>query len=216
MVSMSLVQPSQPASPGFGPAYLTSLMGRADHFRTIVREPAAMQVIAGKAFVSHIDALCRSADAPQTWRGMLPNSKKGFGQRMVIATGRGEAKAGDHPCRGNRGEQMKAFIPANAVTPADIGLSGQPTGATPFRVSCRNARTVEGFIQAALRLHLLHQIQTERHDRIAKLSLQAIELFAIGQGWECRSQVAQHVAVEGSFAGKLGPLANAIQIRRTS
>src|SRR6266702_1722043 len=207
MVSMSLVQPSQPASPGLGPAHFTALVRRADHLCTIVRVPAAMQVIACKAFVSDIDALCRSADTGQTRRGMPPNSKEGFGQRMVIATGRGEAKAGDHTRRGNRGEQMEALIPPNASAPADIGLSGQPSAATSLGISRGDARTVEGFIQAQLRLDLVHQVLTESHDDIARLSLQTIELLALRQGRKRRSQVAHRVAIEGAFAGKVRPLA---------
>src|SRR5213079_2502733 len=202
-----LTQPSQPASPGFGPAHFTALVRRADHLCTILRVPAAMQVIACKAFISDIDALRRSADTGQTRRGMPPNSKEGFGQRMVIATGGGEAKAGDHTRRGNRGEQMEALIPTNAIAPADIGLSGQPSAATSLGISRGNARTVQRFIQATLRLQLVHQVQTESHDDIALLTLQAIELLALRQGRKRRSQVAQRVAIEGAFAGKVRPLA---------
>src|SRR5258708_2255737 len=113
-----LAQSCQPASPGLGPAHLTTLMGRTDHFCAVAGLPAAMQLIACKAFVGHIDALSGSADTAQTWRGMLTSSEKGLGQRMVIATARGKAKTGNHPHRGNRGQQMKALIPANAVAPA--------------------------------------------------------------------------------------------------
>src|SRR5438309_10618699 len=55
-----LTQPSQPASPGFGPTNFAVLMGRANHLRTIGGLPVAMQTIPGEAFVSHIDTLCRS------------------------------------------------------------------------------------------------------------------------------------------------------------
>src|SRR5437868_3837136 len=78
-----LTQPSQPATPWFGPAHLTVLMGRADDLRTVLHVPVAMQTIACKAFVSHIDALCRSANTEQTRRGMPPNSKEGLRQRVV-------------------------------------------------------------------------------------------------------------------------------------
>src|SRR5256884_5819144 len=67
-----LAQSSQKAPPGFGPAHFTVLMRRADDLRAAVREPVAMQPIACKAFVCHIDALCRRADALQTWRGIPP------------------------------------------------------------------------------------------------------------------------------------------------
>src|SRR5437016_4994388 len=101
MVSMSLVQPSQKAPPGFGPAHLTVLMGRADDLRTVLPVPVAMQTIACKAFVSHIDALCRSATTEQTRRRMPPSSKEGLRQRVVVATGWCKAKTGNHAGRGH-------------------------------------------------------------------------------------------------------------------
>src|SRR6266487_5495566 len=152
-----LTQPSQPASPVFGrPAHFAALMWRADHLRTVSSLPVVMQLIASKAFVGNIDALRRSADTAQAWRGMCSCGEKSFGQRMVIATGRRKAKAGNHASWGNGGEQMQALIPANAVAPADVGLPGQPARATSLGIARGNARTVQGFIQAALCLHLLH------------------------------------------------------------
>src|SRR3989440_12374530 len=176
-----LAQPSQPASPRFGPAHFATLMGRADDLRTVTGLPVTMQSIPGEAFVGYIDALSWSADALQTRRGMLASGEKGLSQRMVIATGCGKAKAGDHAGRGNRGEQMEALIPANAIAPADIGLSGQPSAATSFRIACRNAPTVQCLIQTALRFHLGHQEQTENHDHIPIPPLPAIELLPPGQ-----------------------------------
>src|SRR2546421_5212632 len=104
---MSLVQPCQPASPGFGPTDFTALMWRANHLRTVTGLPVAMQPLPDEAFVGHIDALCRSADTAQTGRGMRSHGEKSLGQRMGIATGRGKAKTGNHAGRANRGEQME-------------------------------------------------------------------------------------------------------------
>src|SRR5262249_50181349 len=123
-----------------------------------------------------------------------------------ITAGRSKAKAGDHTGRGNRGEQMEALIPANAIAPADISLPGQPAGATPLGIACRNTRTVQRLIQTALRLHLFHQEQTEGHDHLTMLPGHAIELLQLGQGWEGRAQVAHRIAIEGAFTGKLPPL----------
>src|SRR2546421_12914173 len=72
-----LTQPSQPASPGFGPAHFTAWMGRADDLRAVSGLPVAMQAIPCEAFVGHIDALGGGADARQTGRGMPPSSKEG-------------------------------------------------------------------------------------------------------------------------------------------
>src|SRR5256884_7775341 len=179
-----LAQPSQPAPPVFGPAHLAALMGRADHLCAILCLPATMQVIACKAFVGDIDALGWRADTGQARRGMLTRREKGFGQGVVVATGWGKTKASNHASRSNRGEQMKALIPANAVAPADVGLSGQPARATPFGIAGGDARTVQRLIQAALRVHLLEQEQAEGHDGITKTPVQAIEFVALPQGGE--------------------------------
>src|SRR5437763_17076378 len=96
-------------------------------------------LIASKAFVGDIHALCWNADTGQTWRGLLSSGKKGLGQAVVVTTPRGKPEAGNHPHRGNRGEQMKSLIPAKAVAPANIGLSCQPAGAAPLGIACRNA-----------------------------------------------------------------------------
>src|SRR5690349_2013229 len=201
-----LTQSSQPASPVFGPAHLALLMRRADNLGSILLIPLAMQLIASKACVGDIDALCWNADTGQTWRGLLSSGKKGLGQAVVVTTPCGKPEAGNHPRRGNRGEQMKSFIPANTVAPANSGLSCQPAGAAPLGIACRNARTVQRLIQAALRLHVLNQEQTERHNDVAIVALQAIELLALGQGRKGRLQVALRIPVEGAFAGKLRPL----------
>ena len=132
--------------------------------------------------------------------------EKGLGQRMVIATGQSLAKPANHAGRSNRREQMEALIPANAIAPADVGLSGQPSRATPLGIARGDARTVQRLVQTMLRFHLVHQEQTEGHDHIAMLLRHSIELLTVGQGWERRSQVAQCIAVVGAFARKLRPL----------
>ena len=101
---------------------------------------------------------------------------------------------------------MKALIPANAVAPADVGLSGQPARATPFGIAGGDARTVQRLIQAVLRVHRLDQEQAEGHDDITIAPLQSIELLALRQGGKRRSQVAHRIAVEGAFTGKPRPL----------
>src|SRR5947209_1525784 len=82
----NLPQPSQPASPLFGPAHLAALMGRTDHHCAILYLPAIMQVITSKAFVRHIDALGWCTHAGQARRGMLARGKKGLDQAVVVAT----------------------------------------------------------------------------------------------------------------------------------
>src|SRR5579884_835580 len=109
MLSMSLSQPGQPAPPVFGPVYLAALVRRANHLSAILGLPTLMQLIAGKAFVGHIDAVRWHPSTGQTWRGVLAGGEKGLGQGVVVATGRGKAKAGNHAGRRNRTEQVKAL-----------------------------------------------------------------------------------------------------------
>src|SRR6266567_784195 len=202
-----LTQPSQPAPPVFGPAHFAPLVRRADHLGIVVLVPEAMQLIARKALIGHIDALGGRAHTGQARGRSVSHGQEGLRQRVVVATARSKAETSNHAGWGNGGEQMKAFIPPNAIAPADIGLPCQPASATPLRVSRRNARTVQGFIQAVLCLHLLNQVQTEGHDDSTILPLQPIELLAFWQGRKRWSQVAHRIAVEGAFARELRPLA---------
>ncbi len=101
---------------------------------------------------------------------------------------------------------MKAFVPADAITPANIGLTRQPAQAAPLRITGHGSRAVEHFVGRLLRVQQLHQKQSESRDRIAVRSLQPIELTAIGQPWKRFSQVIRCIAVKRSFARKLHPL----------
>src|SRR5579884_2307967 len=201
-----LAQPCQPAPPGLGPLLLAALMRRTDHLDTVHALPVAMHLLTGKALVGDVDPFGRRPDTAQTLAGKSSGGKKGFGQRVVIATGRGKAKAGNNARRTDGGEQMKALIPAHAVAPADIGLPGQPATPTPFGITGGYSRTIQGFVEAVLGLHLLHQIQSKGHDHLAVAALQPIELLTFGQGGKSRLQVALGIAVKGPFTGELPPL----------
>src|SRR5260221_10556677 len=126
----TLTQPRQPAPPSFGPAHCAPLVRRADDLSIIVLVPEAMHLLARKAFIGHIDALGWRAHTGQARGRSVSHGKEGLRQRVVVATRCSKAEAGNHAGWGNGGEQMKAFVPANAVAPADFGLSCQPAGAT--------------------------------------------------------------------------------------
>ncbi len=79
-----LTQSSQPASPVFGPAHLALLVGRADDLGSIRLVPLAMQLIASKAFVGEIDAVCWSAHTGQRRRGKLSSGKKVSARRWSL------------------------------------------------------------------------------------------------------------------------------------
>src|SRR5947209_15527919 len=103
-----LTQSSQPASPVFGPAHFAFLMGRADDLSAILLVPLPMHLLASKAFIGEIDAVCWSANTRETRRGKLSSSEKGLGQGVVVATACSKPEASNHASGGNRGEQMKA------------------------------------------------------------------------------------------------------------
>jgi hypothetical protein len=43
-------------------------------------------------------------------------------------------------------QQANTFVPAEAVTPADVQFTGQPAGVTSFDITGENRRAIEGFI----------------------------------------------------------------------
>ena len=95
-----------------------------------------MHLFACKALIGHIDALGWRTDTGQARGGSVSHGEKDVSQRVVIATGCGKAKAGNHAGWRNRGQQMKALIPANAIAPADVGLpANQPP--VPRRLASR-------------------------------------------------------------------------------
>src|SRR6266704_296382 len=143
MVSMIWRNPASQRRQSLDQRTRLALMWWADDLGTIRGLPLGVQQIPREAEVFDIDALRWSADTGQTRRGLLSSGKKGLSQPMIVATACGKAKTGNHANRGNGGEQMKALIPANAVAPANIGLSCQPACAPSFRIARGNARTVQ-------------------------------------------------------------------------
>jgi len=102
---------------------------------------------------------------------------------------------------------MEAFVPPQAITPANIGLACQPACAPAFGIAGHRRGTIQRFIQAALGLKKLDEIQAKGGDHIALLAHQPIELAAIRQGRKGGSQMQLSIAVKGAFALKLHPLA---------
>ena len=62
----------------------------------------------------------------------MPEGEEIPGQGLVFDTGWGQAEAGDDALGIDGKRQMKAFIPAQAVAPANVSLTGQPAGAPAF------------------------------------------------------------------------------------
>ena len=58
--------------------------------------------------------------------GSMPEVKEILGQGLVFDAGRGKAEAGDDASGIDRKQQVEAFIPTQAVAPANVGLASQP------------------------------------------------------------------------------------------
>lgn len=98
-----------------------------------------------------------------------------------MSAGWTEAKTGDdsHGCHTQ--QQMEAFVPSDAIAPADIGLSSQPTRATAFGIAGDRSGAIEDFIQTCLSLEQAYHVQSKGSDGIAKLSQESVELTAMRQ-----------------------------------
>ena len=72
----------------------------------------------------------------------MPEGEEVPGHGLVLDAGWGKAEAGDDPLGIDRKQQVEAFIPAQAVAPANVSLPGQPTGAPAFGRPGGNTGTV--------------------------------------------------------------------------
>jgi len=207
-----LPQAGQPATQGFGPMHASTRLMRWSHqIDLVLLVPSQSWPRARKAFVGHIRSVSRQATAAQLGRRRVASSKQGGCQVLIMRTRASKAKAGNDALSRDAQQEMEAFVPAKAITPADIGLTSQPAGAAPFRVACDGGGAIEDFVGTALGLQHLHQKQGESRDRIAVRSLQPIELAAVGQLRKRFWQVPPGIAVKRSFTGKLHPLSKQCQ-----
>src|SRR4051794_22905295 len=116
-----LPNPCQPAAQRLGPADpFTGLMRRSDQIDLRLLVPSLAWSLSGKALVSHIGALGRQAGAGQTRRWHLPSAKQGFSQVLIMGAGRTKAKTSNDADGIDGQQQMKAFIPSQPITPANI------------------------------------------------------------------------------------------------
>jgi len=137
---------------------------------------------------------------------LAAQGKKRLRQRLILSAGRPNTTAGDHPTRVYRQQQMDAFIPAQAVAPADIRQTGQPASATTLSIAGRDPGAVEGFISAALGRQEMDEIQKKR-DRGGMLPADLpIVLLPRRQLRKGRSEVALRIAVKATLTAKALPL----------
>lgn len=202
----------QPPAQGFGPAHsLATLMRWSHQLDAMLLPPLAARSFSSKAFIGHIGSLSGQASTGQTRRWVCSGGKQGGRQVLIMGAGRAKAKAGNDSGGRDRQQQMKAFIPAEAIAPANIGLSSQPTSAAAFGVASHGRSTIQHFIAALLGMQQGDQRQPEGRDRVSMLAQEPIELATMGQLRKGGAQVLLRVAVESPFAGKLHPLTKECQ-----
>lgn len=134
-----LAQVSQPPPPLFGPRLFAALTRWGNHLGSIKVSPTLMRFLTSKPLIGDVGALCWFSDTAQRRYRQSAKGQKGFHQELIMAGGFTKAVASDHALPSNGNQQVKTFIPANAVTPANIGLPCQPSFSTSFGIAYGNA-----------------------------------------------------------------------------
>ena len=124
-----LAYAGQPAAQSLGPGGFAVAFGRRDQPGAVAVLPPLMPLPSLKALVRHIPAQSRYPQGGQPGVGSMPEGEEIPGQGLILGAGRGKAEAGDDALGIDGKQQVKAFIPAQAVAPANVSLSGQPAGA---------------------------------------------------------------------------------------
>ena len=132
-----LTYPGNPPPKTLGLASLFGVaLGRMDYLSPVVIEPAAMVFSAFEAFVGYISSRKGRAYADESGVRIGPDVEECLRQRLVGCGGGTEAKARDHSGGLNGDQKGEALVPAQAVGPADVGISGKP--ATPTTLGIPN------------------------------------------------------------------------------
>src|SRR5512139_2161813 len=102
---------------------------------------------------------------------------------------------------------MKALIPAQAVTPTNIGQSGQPAPPSALGIAGGHRRGVNRLEGATLCPEQRDQIQKTFHQRVHMPAQQAVELATGWQGWKRPRQLVLRIAIKTALTAKRLPLA---------
>ena len=197
-----LADAGQPAPPRARPRPTTVALGGAEHLRAVGFMPESMPVFTFKAFVGDIRPLSRSTDAGEAPVGASAQGEEGLGQRLIFGAGCSETKAGDHTGRIDRQQHMKALIPTQAITPADIGQTGQPAPPPAFTMTGDGGGAIQRLIGTVLSLQSLQKVQKTTDHGLVVLAQQPIELSSMRQAGKSPAQVSLGLPVEIPFTGK--------------
>ena len=136
-----------PTPKPFGPAPLAfGAFGWADELCPVSMKPSSMVILALKAFVDHVGAQGRRSYALEPGIGSSPQGEEAFSQRLILCGSRGETKTGDRPCWVDSDEQAKPLVASQAVGPADVGVTGQPSLASSLRIPNGHRRGVQSLV----------------------------------------------------------------------
>ena len=129
---------------GFGPAFPPAgLMRRRHDLHLHLLFPMLTRSCAGKAFIDDVATHCRQTGTRQAGDRRLSRRKQRCRQNLIMTTGRAEAKAGNYSQERHAQQQMEAFIPAQAVPPANVGLASQPARSASFGIPGDGGGTIE-------------------------------------------------------------------------
>src|SRR5262245_16846439 len=200
-----LPEPGQPAPQGLWPWRLAIPLGRTEHLGPRGLPPRHMIRLPFKALIDDIRPQSRAPYTGQPRMRPTAQGKEGLRQRLIFGTGGSKAKAGIHPNGVHRQQEMESFIPAQSVTPTDIGQPRQPSGPPTFGIPRGNARTVQCFIRTALAGQKLDQKQTTGYQRVMMLAHLPMKLLPGRQLRKGHPQVVLRIAVKPPLAPKALP-----------
>src|SRR5215471_20304240 len=141
-----LADAREPAPQRLGPRPLAVPLGRAEDLGPVGRPPRPLVGLPLKALVDDVRTLCGRPDTGQARMRLTAQGKKRLRPRLLLGAGCPAANTGAHASRVHRQQQMDAFIPAQALAPADSGQTGQPAGAPPLGIAGWDPGAIEGFI----------------------------------------------------------------------
>src|ERR687898_3498937 len=106
-----------------------------------------------EAFVGSISSREGRAYADEVGVRIGPEVEERLRQRLVGRRGGTEAKARDHSGGLNGAQKGEALVPAQAVGPADVGISSKPAIPTTLGIADGHRRGVQGLIETSAALN---------------------------------------------------------------
>src|SRR5215204_100220 len=199
----NLADGSHPPPELLGPASLAGVsFGWMNDLYTIALKPPPMVFFALETLVGYIRSRADRHNAFEPGVRVSPEGEEALSQGLVGGGGSPEAETRNHSGAIHCCEQAKTLVPSQAVGPADVGLSGQPSRPPPaLCISDRHSRAIQRLTRALfLPLQKGCQMQGESFHELGMGAREAIKLRTVGQGGESAAQVDLCVAIEVPLA----------------